>query len=116
MSERRNEVQRQPPESKGAGLTLPDMNTIKNKFSRVAITVIVAVVVVVTMCSLPFWIAGVWGYNAISSGKPAISRNDPRRNDPRTVYDPLGCAQRNMWVVSWNTAEGKRYGCTAKWK
>ena len=112
MSERRNEVQRQP-ESKGAGLA--DMGGIVGKINKIAIAVIVAVVVVVSLCSLPFWVAGVWGYNALSDA-PTISRNDPRRNDPRTVYDPLNCASRNMWVVSWNTPEGKRYGCTAKWK
>jgi hypothetical protein len=116
MSEKRNEVQRQQPESKGAGLSLPDLGSIKGKFSKIVIAVIVAVILVVTACSLPFWIAGVLGYNAISSSEPAISRNDPRRNDPRTVYDPLNCASRNMWVIAWNTAEGKKYSCTPKWR
>ena len=116
MSERRNEVQqRQQSDGKGAGLALPDMSAIKGKFSKIVIAVIVAVVVVVSLCSLPFWVAGIWGYNALSDA-PTISRNDPPRNDPRTVYDPLNCASKNMWVIAWNTSEGKRYGCTAKWK
>jgi hypothetical protein len=109
----RNEQQAKQPKQ---GIALPQMPNLTGKFNKIVIAVIVAVVLVVTACSLPFWIAGVLGYNAISSGKPAISRNDPRRNDPRAVYDPLGCASRNMWVIAWNTPEGKRYGCTAKWK
>lgn len=108
----RNE--QQPKQTKG--IALPQMPNLGGKISKTVIAVIVAVVVVVSLCSLPFWIAGVWGYNAINSGKPTISRNDPRRNDPRTVYDPLNCASRNLWVVSWNSPEGKKYACTAKWK
>ncbi len=116
MSERRNEVQQRQPESRGAGLSLPDLGAIRGKFSKIVIAVIVAVILVVTACSLPFWVAGVVGYNAISSSEPSISRNDPRRNDPRTVYDPLNCAARGMWVVSWNSPQGKKYSCTQKWK
>lgn len=107
MSDKRIDSPKPSTGNSNAGWQLPDVGRFTGKMGKIA----AGCLGFVLLCMFGFIITGWLGWQQV---KPLATTHKPVMKSNN--YDPLNCAAKGQWVVSWNSPEGKKYGCTAKWK